>query len=117
MLFRRPIGNRNWKAEFKQHNGNVDDYGQPTYDVEADWTSLIDDWPCELITTVGGEVIRGKMVTEKSTHVLYGDLTAVQSVDAQCSVYIDGDRYGIEAGPIDPDGRNMVARIEVRRIP
>lgn len=116
MPTRRTIGNRNYTAEFQRHDGTVDDYGNPTYDVAGDWDAVISDWPCELITTVGGEIIRGKMTMEKSTHVLYGYYASVASVDVQCRVLIDGNYYGITAGPIDPDGRRMEARLEVRRV-
>ena len=114
MPSRRSIGNRTHTALFKRHDGSTDDYGNPTYDVSGDWDDVVTDWPCELISTVGSEIIRGKMTMEKSTHVLYGFFSAVSSVDVKCKCYIDGEEYGITS-VFDPDGRRMEMRVEVRR--
>lgn len=112
---RRRVGIRTYTAEFRRHNGNRDSYGQPTYSTESDYTSLISDWPCEFMSVVGGEVVRGKMITEKSTHVLFGNFAAVEGVNEKDLVVVDGNRYGINS-VFDPDGLRMEMRVEIRRI-
>ena len=113
MSIRKRIGMRRYKATFTIHNGNVDDYGQYTYDNPSDWTVVAADWPCELITTVGAEVLRGRMTNAKTTHVAYGDFYAVKDINAKHRCEIDGVKYGITC-VMDTDGLQMERRIELR---
>lgn len=113
MSIRKRIGMRRWKATFYDHNGNVDAYGQPTYQDDNDWAVSQSGWPCELITTVGGEVIRGRMTNAKTTHVAYGEFFGCQNATTKSRVVIDGVKYGIEC-IIDADGLQMERRIELR---
>lgn len=110
---RRRIGQRRWNAEFSSHNGNVDEYGQLTYSNDSDWSITVSSWPCELVTTVGGEVLRGRMTNEKTTNVAYGDWYAVQHVTTKSRVVINGVSYGITA-MIDTEGLQREMRIELR---
>ena len=112
---RRRVGTRTHVAEVRRHNGNRDDYGQPTYSVPSDYSVLISDWPCEFMSTVGGEIVRGMMMTEKSTHVLFGNFAAVEDVNEKDLIVVNGDRYGINS-IFDPDGLRMEMRVEVRKI-
>lgn len=113
-MSRMTIGRRRWLATIRRHDGTLDDYGQPTYDTPGDWDDLVTGWYCELQTTVGGEIIRGRQVHAKSTHVAYGDWSAVEGVTAADRLVINGVTYGINAGPLDVDGTRKDARIELR---
>lgn len=110
---RKRIGMRRWIANFYQHNGSVDSYGQRTYSVSSDWDLVLSKWPCELITTVGGEVIRGRMTNAKTTHVTYGEFYGSGSVTPKMRCTIDGKDYGVTC-VIDQDGLQMERRIELR---
>jgi hypothetical protein len=114
MSIRKRIGMRRYRATFWKHDGTMDDYGQPTYQNDANWDQVGGYWPCELITTVGGEIVRGRMTHEKSTHVLYGEFSGVKdTVDANHRCIIDGKKYGISC-ILDADGLRMEKRIELR---
>jgi len=110
---RKRIGMRRWTADFYSHNGNADSYGQLTYSNPADWNIVLQDWPCELITTVGGEVIRGRMTNAKTTHVAYGEFFGADNVTTKMRCRINGVDYGVTA-VIDQDGLQMEMRIELR---
>ena len=113
MSIRKRIGMRRHKATFTAHNGSVDSYGQPTYDDPSQWTEVVSGWPCELITTVGGEVIRGRMTNAKTTHVAYGEFFGAKDVTPKHRCVIDGVSYGVTC-VIDADGLQMERRIELR---
>lgn len=112
-MARKRIGMRRWTATFYRHDGTIDSYGQPTYHVDADWDVLSLSWPCELITTVGSEVIRGRMVNEKTTHVAFGEFYGADGVTVQDRCVINGVNYGIIA-VIDADGMQTEKRLELR---
>lgn len=113
MSIRKRVGMRRWIANFYEHNGNVDSYGQPTYKTGSDWEASVLNWPCELITTVGGEVIRGRMTNSKTTHVAYGEFAGAKDVTTKARCVIDGVNYGVTC-VIDADGLQMERRIELR---
>jgi hypothetical protein len=74
------IGQRRYVADFLRHNGTRDEFGQPTLDVPADWDMFVEGWPCEVQGAKGGEWLRGRQVTATSSHVLYGEFSAVRDV-------------------------------------
>ena len=113
MTIRKRIGMRRHSATFYAHNGSVDGYGQPTYDNDSDWAVVTSGWPCELITTVGNEVIRGRMTNTKTTHVAYGEFFGAKDVTVKHRCVIDGVKYGITT-VLDADGLQMERRIELR---
>lgn len=113
MPYRKRIGARRWIGNFYRHDGTVDEYGTPTYDNDNDWDLVITGWPCELVTTVGGEVLRGRMVNEKTTHVAFGEFFGAQSPTTQDRLVINDVKYGIVSF-IDADGLQTEARIELR---
>ena len=112
-MMRKRIGFRRHVAAFHQHNGSLDAYGQPTYSDETQWTVLTQGWPCELTTTVGGEVLRGRMVNEKTTHVAFGEFFGIGDVTVKDRCTINGVKYGITCIS-DPDGISMEVRVELR---
>jgi SPP1 family predicted phage head-tail adaptor len=100
-------GKRRDNAQIQKHNGKVDDYGQPTYKVEADWETVV-RWPCQFMSTSGGEFLRGRQVTAQSTHVLYGDYAAVRDVTPDMRVKIRGQVLGIlDVSDLFGDQREM----------
>ena len=111
---RNRVGHRRHRATFDSHNGNADTYGQPTYDNDADYTTFVANWPCEFVSTVGGEMLRGRMVTAKSTHALFGNFAAVEGIDVKMRVTINGELYGITSAN-DPTGDRMEMRVELRK--
>ncbi len=110
---RKRIGFRRHRATFLRHNGTVDQYGQPTYNTLSDWDTFFADWPCEFVSTVGGEILRGRMVTEKSTHACFGNFSAVEGIDVEMRAVIDGKNYGITSVS-DPEGIRTEMRVELR---
>ena len=110
---RKRIGFRRHRATFYRHNGTVDQYGQPSYNTPSDWDVFIADWPCEFVSTVGGEILRGRMVTEKSTHACFGNFIAVEGLDTEMRAVINGKNYGITSVS-DPEGIRMEMRVELR---
>ncbi len=113
MSIRKRIGFRRHTATFYRHNGSVDLYGQPTYSDDTQWAILSQGWPCELTTTVGGEVLRGRMVNEKTTHVAFGEFFGIGEVTVKDRCVISGVKYGITCVS-DPDGIQMEVRVELR---
>ena len=110
---RRRIGMRRWHAEFSRHDGTLDDHGQPTYDVSADYDVVVRGWPCEVTSTVGAEVVRGRMVNEKTTHVAFGEFYGSSGISVKDRCTISGKEYGI-VNISDSDGLNSELRIELR---
>ncbi len=110
---RKRVGFRRHRATFQSHNGNVDQYGQPTYNTPSDWDTFFADWPCEFISTVGGEILRGRMVTEKSTHACFGNFSAVEGLNTEMRAVVNGTNYGITSVS-DPEGIRTEMRVELR---
>lgn len=112
-MARKRIGMRRWTASFTRHDGTLDSYGQPTYHVPEDWVTVGYGWPCEMVSTVGGEVLRGRMVNEKTTHVAFGEFFGSRGVDVKDRCTVDGVQYGI-VNMSDSDGLQTERRIELR---
>jgi len=113
MAYRKRIGQRRWTAVFTRHDGTVDALNRPTYETDGDWDVVGNTWPCEVVTTVGGEVLRGRMVNEKTTHVAFGEFYGAADITVRDRCTIDGKKYGIVA-IIDTDGLQSERRIELR---
>lgn len=113
MSIRKRVGYRRWTATFTRHNGEKDSYGQPTYGTPNDWYIVSFKWPCELTTTIGGEVLRGRQVNEKTTHVAFGEFAGLGEVIVEDRCTIAGVHYGI-VNISDPDGISQEVRIELR---
>lgn len=111
---RKRIGFRRHRATFQRYDGSRDSYGQLDTKNDANWDNHAINWPCEYVSTVGGEILRGIMVTEKSTHVLYGNFAFVEDITTEDRVLVNGVKHGINA-VLDPDGTRMEMRIELRK--
>lgn len=101
-------------ARFDQHNGNADDFGNPTYSVDDDWDTVIQQWPCQLTTTSGGEKVRGRQTTSETTHVLFGEFYGASTAEASFRAVIEGKTYGV-VSVYDADGENRELRVELKR--
>ena len=112
-MARKRIGMRRWNAVFWRHDGTLDDYGQPTYDIDNDWAVTGGTWPLELVSTVGGEVLRGRQVNEKTTHVAFGEFFGTSGIVVTDRCVINGNRYGI-TNMSDSDGLQTERRVELR---
>ena len=110
---RKRVGFLRHRASFLRHNGTLDSHGQPTYNTPSDWEVFFEDWPCEFVSTVGGEILRGRQVTAKSTHAMFGNYIAVEGIDAKMKVEKDGLTYGITSFS-DPEGIRTEMRVELR---
>lgn len=111
---RKNVGARRHSAVFYRHNGKTDESGLPTYGVAADWSQVGGSWPCEIQTTNGGEVIRGRQVAAETSHILYGDFAAVQTVKPTDRLRAAG--VGLEVvAVIDQHGLRDEMRIECKR--
>ena len=113
---RMQTGNRDRLARFTRHNGKTHpDSGLPTYDVESDWEDVLTRYPCEKLTARGGEVLRGRQVTDQTVCVLWGDYWAPhrKKVDVDCRCEVDGVRYGVNA-VYDQDGERFEMRVELK---
>lgn len=120
MARKRRIGNRRHVAKVTRHNGNTDSHGNPTYEISADWTILISAWPCEMLSTGGGEVIRGRQVAAETSHVLFGEYSGGRKIDPDCRVEVFDPAagkqvvYGVVSS-YDVEGDRREMRVELRR--
>jgi hypothetical protein len=55
------------------------------------------------------------MVTDKSTHAIFGNFLVVENIDKEMQVELRGDRYGITSIS-DPEGVRGEQRVELRLI-
>jgi len=109
------VGKRRDSAVFEKHNGNVDDYGMPTYTIDVDWDRVV-SWPCEFLSAKGGEFLRGRQVSAEASHVLYGDFSAVRDVTQDMRIKVRGLTLGIiDVSDLFGDMREMV--IDAKREP
>ena len=120
MPYRRAASTRRHRATAKQHNGNVDAHGTPTYTTSVDWTEVVTEWPCEMRVVSGGEVIRGKQVAAETSHVLFGEFHGGKAIQPQMKVevYDPATSSTIEYGVVssyDMDGDSRELRVELRR--
>ena len=106
-MVRKRYGQRRHTAQFQRHNGSQYETGNPTYDVPNHWDTIIPDWPCELLSTSGGEMLRGR-------HVLFGEYFGAEGVTADMRVIVGGQTLGIVAA-YDPDGTSMEMRVEAKQ--
>ena len=111
---RKRYGARRHNAKFSKHNADADQHGQPLYSEPLDWATTISAWPCELVTTRGGEVLRGRQVTERTTHVLFGEYFGAATATVDQRVEIAGQTYAITAA-YDADGLSQEMRVELRQ--
>ena len=115
---RERIGNRRHRATFKSHNGTEDAAGHPTFSIEGDWVAVIEDWPCEMLSTSGEEELRGRQVNAHATHVLYGDFQSAIGVlpEMKCLVTVTTTGEVVTKNVIvamdrDNDGREMLVEL------
>lgn len=106
-------GSRRHQADFEQHDGTIGTHGNPTYKTSGDWDTIVSAWPCELLTTKGGESLRGRQVTADTTHVLFGEYQGATSVTTDMRAVIDGTTYDV-VSVYDPDGDGREMRVELR---
>lgn len=111
-------GKRRHVATFQSHNGTTDAHNHPTYSTDTDWSNSVVDWPCELTTVQGGEVLRGRQVSEITTHVLFGEYFGADGVAAQMRCLIDNPSgsavtYQVVAA-YDADGLSDEIRVELK---
>ncbi len=102
------VGQRRDNAVFEKHNGNTDDYGTPTYTIDSDWDRVL-SWPCQFAGAKGGEFLRGRQISAESTHILYGDYSAVRDVSPDMRIKVRGLTLGIlDVTDLFGDMREMV---------
>jgi hypothetical protein len=65
MTRRDRIGSRRHRATFSSYTEEQDYHGNPNYAAET----FRQDVPVEMLSTSGGERIRGRQVTAETTHV------------------------------------------------
>lgn len=111
---RERIGNRRHRATVSRHDGTGDDHGNPTYTTSSDWDVVVTDWPVEMIAANGGETIRGRQVTEKTTHVLFGEYQGGKTIASEMRAVISGTTYQVVSA-LDVDGDSREIRVELKR--
>lgn len=109
--YRHRIGNRRHRADIYQHDGSVDGFGQPDKHEAGSWTEYIADWPCEIITASGGESIRGRQVSETTTHVFFGEYFGATGITSKMKIIVDSQTYAINS-VYDPAGDSREMRVE-----
>jgi hypothetical protein len=111
---RKRVGHRNYLATIQGPPTTVDEYGHVNYTSEA-WTSVVTDWPCELIDVSGGEIIDGMMTKSTTEKVAVGDKPQIDDaeIDSKHRCIIDGKTYGITAVR-DVSGDGFTVRLELR---
>lgn len=109
-------GRRRYSIEIQQHDGTANDHGHPSYEVTADWDSVIAGVPASRETVSGGETLRGVQVTAETTDVFVCDWSTMNaySVTPEMRLKCDGQVYGIITIR-DANGLNREAIIEARR--
>lgn len=113
MAYRKRMGKRRHTAQVQEHNGTVDGTGNPTYGTPGDWDTVIAAWPCELLTTAGGETVRGKQVTAQTTHVLFGEYFGASGVSANMRIIVNGQTMSLVSA-YDPNGDQSEMRVEAK---
>ena len=109
------IGRRRNRATVTQHPGTeVDEHGQPTYTEPGDYDTIVSNWPVEIITTGGSEVLQGRQITAATTHVIFGGFEGGSSITSDMKITIDGAEYDVIAA-YDPDGDRKEIRVEAKR--
>lgn len=110
---RRRIGKRRYNARFEEHDGSLDSHGSPTYTEPGDWDTVIESWPCELLTTTGGEKLNGRQVQATATAVFYGAYQYIADIKENMRVVVDDVTYYVVAA-YDPEGDRRELRVECR---
>ena len=110
----RRAGASRHRATFTRHDGTQDSHGNPTYTTPGDWDTVVQSWPCELLTTNGAESLRGQQVQPTTTHVLIGEYHGAKDVTPEMRAEVNGVIYGI-VGAFDPHGNSREIRIELKR--
>lgn len=113
-MYRQRVGNRRHVARIEQHDGTLNGDGHPTYTTPGDWDTYVSSWPCEMLITGGGEVIRGRQVSDQTTAVFFGEYYGVQGTDPKMRISVGGVTYGIVSA-YDADGDNREMRIEAKK--
>ena len=80
---------------------------------EVTWTAAVSNWPCEMLTVVSGEVIRGRQTRTNTTKVLYGNYSGVRTVDTEMQCVISGKVYGVNS-VMEQGGNQFEMRIELK---
>jgi len=111
---REKIGVRQHRATVSQHDGTVDTHGNPTYSTSGDWDVVVTDWPVEMLAVNGGESLRGRQVTDATTHVLYGEYHGGSSIIPEMKCVINSVIYQV-VSVLDMDGMSRELRVEVKR--
>ena len=96
-------------ATFQQPTKSLDSIGQET----TVWTSYLSGWPCELLTTASGEVIRGRQTRTNTTKVLFGNYSAVKDVTTEMQCVISGKVYGVNS-VMEQGGNQFEMRVELK---
>ena len=111
---RERTGSRRYRADVQQHDATVDGHGSPTFTTAGDWDTVVTGWPCEILTTTGGETIRGRQVSATTTHVLYGQFAGGSSITPEMRLVVNGVNYSVVSA-YDPDGMRRKIRVEAKR--
>lgn len=104
-------GKRRYRADIQQHNGTVDAHGQPQTGTAA-WTTLVSDWPCEVLTVNAAEDSSGGGTI--MSYVIHGSYITETVVAPNMRMIIDGYTYDVIAA-YDPDGRRRGLKVEAKR--
>ena len=107
--FRQRVGYRNHRATFMSPVKTLDSIGQE----QVTWATSVESWPCEVLTTVSGEVIRGRQTRTNTTKVLYGNYSAVKSVTTDMQCIISGVTYNVNS-VMEQGGNQFEMRIELK---
>lgn len=110
----RPASKRRHRITIQQHNGTLDNAGNATLNTEADWETIVSNWPCEAMTASGGEKIRGRQTNAETTHVFIGEYYGASATTPDMRAVFNGSIYQINA-VYDPDQMNRELRIEAQR--
>jgi len=111
---RKRIGHRNYVAAVQAPPFGQDEYGHTDYN--GQWTTVVSEWPCELVDVTGGEVIDGFQTKATTEKLAIGDATQLKDAGVSGTSYrllIDGTHYGITAIR-DVSGDGFTYRVELR---
>lgn len=102
-------------ADIEQHNGTRNEAGLPTYEIDDDWTTVVEEWPCQIRTSAETEATRGRQTTSQSTHIFTGDSLAIEriGVDTTCRLVVNSRKFDI-VGVFGISGIDLEAEIHAK---
>lgn len=106
-------GKRDYIVTVQEHNGTMS-HGEPTYERDEDWKTIITELPATYRGVTGGEVVRGRQMdpeTSSVLEVLYTPRTKL--INSRMRLLL-GDRVLNIVSVLDVDGMKRELMIQTK---